>query len=834
MNTLKLILFTALFSLVLPATAQRGMIEGRIVDNSTGNPVSFAAVSVFDDDFDALIQGIISDGNGEFTIENTGFGTYNIVISAVGYETDTIDQVLISRETSPVDLGEIRLLPALVQPEDEELRGAENIYSRGIDRQTYRPDDFETAQGGTAIDVLNMLPSVSVQQNGTVLLRETTEFMVYLNGKPARIQPSVLLGQISAGSIESIDVITVPTARYVAQGKGGIINISTKTTGQEGFSLAANGAIGSAPWGNATGKYSGYELNSNRYNAGVNAVYRKDELTVYAGMNHHKRNVNGSRSGEARLLQPNASYYHMVAAGERPEWSETFTAGAGFDYRFSEMDSISASWYYGNRNEGHSAFYVFNNFFADVNKEPINGILPLNQWMYNPDSDDRYGIVHTGNVDYMHRFINNSRLKVSFLFEHSELNRELLNKNYKFDSSAGKVGELQHVFRETDDAPLNGYRLSVEYNIELDNGGVFGVGFQPQILDQSGSFNHDTLNIAAGEWGTNAQFNNYMDLSRNIYAGYVDYAGGWGNFNFTAGMRVEYTDQLLKLSNPDYFDIFDRPKQSGYAVNQLNWFPTLHAQYGINENNTFILAAGRRINRPSAEYMAPFLYRRHFGMYVMGDPALEPEYLNNAELSLNRKMGEQNVTLTGFMRGAGNAVSRVNTVYEEENVLIRSYTNSGNVLAVGGELNASFLAGDWAKFFAGGSLYNFKVENGVGMFDFRENYESTNWSLKGNMNLLLTDELKFTLDFNYRSGTVTMQGRNEEFYMANAALNYTPEKLEKWEFGVKVLDILSSNVTGLNTRAYDITGTQIFYREVEYDRFGPVVELSASYSLNMP
>jgi len=128
-------------------------------------------------------------------------------------------------------------------------------------------------------------------------------------------------------------------------------------------------------------------------------------------------------------------------------------------------------------------------------------------------------------------------------------------------------------------------------------------------------------------------------------------------------------------------------------------------------------------------------------------------------------------------------------------------------------------------------LYNFKVQGDV--FGYQENNQSTNWSLKGNMNLLLTETLKFTIDFDWKSGTVTPQGKNEMMFLSNTALNYSPEKLKGWEFAAKVLDIFSSNIEALNTRAYDTSGTQIFYQEVEYDRFGPIAELSATYSFNM-
>ena len=98
---------------------------------------------------------------------------------------------------------------------------------------------------------------------------------------------------------------------------------------------------------------------------------------------------------------------------------------------------------------------------------------------------------------------------------------------------------------------------------------------------------------------------------------------------------------------------------------------------------------------------------------------------------------------------------------------------------------------------------------------------------------MLTGALKLTVDFDMKSATVTAQGMNEMFYMANAALNYTPERMKGWDFSLKVVDFLNSNRTGLYTRAYDNEGVQIFYQETEYTRFGPIAELAIKYSFNM-
>ena len=811
-------------------SAQKGRIEGMVVDKESFESIPFASIAIIDTNKGSAVTGTVSDNTGKFAIEDLSWGRYQVLISFIGYETDSSRIIEVSDGDRQVDLGTVELGISKVALQEVEIRAMAQTSSTKIDRKVYRAADFETAKGGTATDVLNKLPSVSVSPDGIVSVRGTSDFMVYLNGKATLMDPSMLLSQLSGDAIESIEVINVPTAKYDAQGKGGIININTRTKGQEGLSVSANILVGGAPWGNFTTPYANYNQNDNRYGGGANLMYVKERLSLYGSLYYNHRNVNGRRTGDARLLQEDGSYYHMVASGERPEWFENYSASAGFDFETEGGAQLSGSYYYGNRTEGRSAFYVYDNFYGDGDKNPIEGIPVDEDWIYNPNTDNRYGISHVASIDYSKDLSESSTLKLSALYEHAGLSRELDNQNYDYNPDSETVGNLEEHFKQADDTPLDGIRFSIDYEKELSNGQSLGMGFQPQYLHQAGPFTYDTFNVVSNSWGSYEALENAIDLTRGIYAGYVDYAGSFGDFSLMAGLRLEYTDQLLEIENPDYFTIFERDPESIYEVNQLDWFPTLHLNYEVSEKNELTLAASRRISRPPTKNMAPFLYRRHYEVYVVGDPALLPEYMNNLQLSFDQDVGKQNFTLTGFYRGTNNAIFRVNTVYEEENVLIRSYTNAGNTTALGGELNANFVAGKRVKFFLGGSLYNFRIDADI--FGYQEDNSSTNWSLKGNMNLILTDALKFTVDFDMKSATVTAQGRNELFYVANTALNYTPPKLAAWDFSLKILDFLSSNNTALNTRVYDSSGVEIFYQETEYIRQGPIAELTVSYAFN--
>jgi len=831
MRNIGLVLIISLIIGLSDAFAQKGSITGVVVDKVTKENIPFANVVAILRDNTVSLEGTVSNNDGTFTLDNLTFGNYRVLISFIGYETDTIKGIQIDKQNQQVNIGEVGLNTLAIALDEVVVNALATTATTHLDRITYSIQDFQTTKGGDAADVLNKLPSVSIDQDGVISVRGTTDFMVYLNGKPTHMESHAVLAQIKVANIESIDIITIPSAKYDAQGKGGIINISTKKTGEEGLSVSANGLIGGAPWANYTHRISEYYANDNRFGGGLNFIFSKNKLSLYGGSNFNRKNVNGTRAGFASLLQENGSYYHMVPKGPRVERSQNFTGNVAIDYKFSPNSTLSASYLYGSSSKGRSALYNYNTFFSDVDKDPIPGIPVDDSWIYNPNKKTRYGIFHTVNIDYSHKIDDKTDLKISGLYEHSELRNEMDNRQYKLNPLTELAGDIEKHFIQKDKTPLDGYRLSIAYTKKLINGHTLVLGIQPQYFQINGAFNFDTLDVKNNLWGENHYFENSIDFRRGIYAGYVDYSGSLGKFNFVTGLRLEYTDQLIDIENPDYFTIFDKIKKPRYEEHKLDWFPSIHLNYPISDKNNVSFAFSRRITRPLLTNMTPFLYREHFEVYVVGDPSLEPEYHTNLELALNGEVKKLTFNLGGFYRGTENAIFRVNTVYKEENTLIRSYTNSANTQAMGIEFNMNFLASNFVKFFISSSVYNFRVKADI--FGYQENNRSTNWSLKGNANFNLTESLKFTADIDFRSATITAQGRDKLFYMANTSLNFTPKMFEGWDFSLKALDILKSNIRTVSTRAFSSNGEKLFLQESEYNLNGPVLELSISYAFNM-
>jgi outer membrane receptor protein involved in Fe transport len=324
---------------------------------------------------------------------------------------------------------------------------------------------------------------------------------------------------------------------------------------------------------------------------------------------------------------------------------------------------------------------------------------------------------------------------------------------------------------------------------------------------------------------------------------YAEYSGSLEKLSYVLGLRLEYLDQEMEVSSTRYFEevyeVFGETgrdyDETNFQQNKFDVFPSLHLSYEVNEQNTFTLAASHRINRPPAKNMAPFLYRRHQEIFEMGDPLLEPEYSWNADLSYARAMGNHDMVLTGFVRTATNAIYRVNRLdYDLANtggVLLRSYTNAGNQLAAGGELGFNFFFFDRLKLFLGGSLYQFNVDSNESLFGDQSSSSSLNWDAKSNLSLRIFDPLKLTVDYSIKSETVTPQGEDLPYQMLNIALSYSPEKLERWNFYAKLLDVAGTNQAGGYTAARE-GSTRVFRRDWVYDYEGQIIEIGASWTFN--
>lgn len=848
----KLIITTILLQ-IITLSIYAGTIKGHVINSKGGAGVPYASIAIVQNGETDALAGSISDEQGFFQIKSIPNGEYTAIVSFLGFETKEVKNITISAKENRHELGNITLTENAVGLSEVEVSAIQQTATSKIDRLTYRASDFETAMGGTAIDVLGKLPSVSVDGDGQISMRGTSDFVVYVNGKPTANEAGMVLSQIPSDNIKDIDIITVPTSKYEAQGKGGIINITTKRNMEQGLSILANGMIGGTPWTNADDVYSKQKLDNNRYNAGLKLMYNKEKLSLNGAFNMQSRHNKGRGIIDPYIYQQpgevtngyDGQYYVFDGEGSRPKWYSNMLASAGASYQLNDKSDIAVNYQYSNRKSGRTANYKYDAYFADSpSGTPIDSTFIE---IYNPNDIHRDGWFSNLSLDYNLEINENSKLATSFTYETSNLVQTIDNKEFDYDTERYYLDDPATFHSlQSDETPLDAYRIALDYETKLSNGDKIETGVHAQLVGLDGIFEYDTI-IGNEYWGDSSitSYNNSIDLNRNVYAAYIDYSGTRGKFSYILGLRMEYLNQEMHVDSTQYFeyvygyfaDIGDGRDydQQDFKQNKFDFFPTLHLGYQVNETNNITLGASRRINRPPAKDMAPFLYRRHQEIYEMGDPLLEPEYIVNAELKYTKDFGKNNFTLTGFYRGVDNAIYRVNRVaYDLGNpggVLLRSYTNAGDQTAMGAELGINLDLASAVKVFVGGSLYDFRVIADDALLGESRNSQSTNWSAKSNIAWTIAKPLKLTVDYSIKSGSVTPQGEKLQFQELNAAFNYQPKKLDNWAFSLKMLDILGTNQAGGYTAAYE--GDQILLRrDYVYDYEGQIVEFGATYTFN--
>ena len=850
MRTFKTI-STSLILLMMTTFIYAGSIKGHVISSRGGKDIAYASIAIMKSGEQDAFAGAISDDNGNFIVKNIPNGSYSAIVSFIGYEAKEVKDINVTASNNRVELGNIILSPNSVQLEDVEVSATQQTSVQKIDRQTFLANDFATAKGGTAVDILGKLPSVTVDGEGEVAVRGTGNFVVYINGKPTSSNASLILNQIPSDNIQSIDIITVPTSKYEAQGKGGIINISTKRSNIEGFSLVANGMLGGTPWTNKKDVYNHQKLDNNRYNSGLNFVYNKNKLSLTGGISMQSRHNKGKGIIDPYIYQmPGAvtnsyggSYYVFDGMGSRPKWYSNFAVDAGLNYELSEKSDLAFSYQYANRKSGRTANYKYDAYFTDnPYGTPIASTLIE---IYNPNDIHRDGWFSNMALDYNLKLNETSKITASVIYEGSELIQTIENYEFAYNTERYYLDDTPefHSF-QSDKTPLDAYRVALDFAKTFSNDNQLETGIQAQLVDLNGIFRYDTI-VGNAYYGDVDNYDNNIDLNRDIYAAYIDFSGSKDKLSYILGLRMEYLNQTMNVTSTSYFPYVYKYfsevgngrdfSQKDFSQNKLDLFPSLHLSYKVNKTNNLSFGASRRINRPPAKDMAPFLYRRHQEIYEMGDPLLEPEYILNTEVNYTKNFGKHNVTLTGFYRGVDNAIYRVNRVaYDMGNpggVLLRSYTNAGNQRATGAELGFNLDLFEQVKCFIGGALYDFRVIADDELLGKSRNSQSTNWNLKSNVVWDISKPLKFTVDYAIKSGSVTPQGEKLKFQALNAVLNYSPEQFKGWNFSAKMLDILGTNQAGGYTAAYE--GNQILLRrDYVYDYEGQIIELTVSYSFN--
>jgi outer membrane receptor protein involved in Fe transport len=637
-------------TLNLDGNAPKGnsKIYGFVIDETVTTAVEFANIALYNKATKKVVDGTVADEKGKFSLTKIAVGEYNLVITFIGFTDKTIEVKVEKGKDN--DLGVIKLAQNVKQLEEVTVTAEKSMIEEKVDRLVYNAEKDLTSKGGDAADVLRKVPMLSVDLDGNLTLRGTSNLKVLINNKPSTIVASSIadaLKMIPADLIKSVEVITSPSAKYDAEGSGGIINIILKKSTLQGLTLNLDSGVG-----------------IRGTNLSLNGNYRQGKLGVSLGgfgrAFYNKSYVTLDQStlknGITNLTNQTANAFDNGLFGRY---------NLGFDYDLAKNQSLTASVAFGTRNFSRSQDYVINQFANNI----------LNATSYRDVTSKDLSNSVDINLDYIRTFKPSQEWSVSAQFSQNKLTNnfdaDLLNNSQELLS---RQKNLNTNFN-------NEITVQTDYQTPIKTNQMFEVGLKTVIRQVNSDFEYRVAG-ATGSFASDARNPaGLLNYSQNIAAGYVSYTYSTKNkITFKVGTRYEYTkieanDQNKAIVIPAYG----------------NLVPSVNVSKPIGKSSTLKLAYNNRIQRPGLQQLNPNFNAANPQSISIGNPSLKPEISNNVELSLSTNIKKTYLNMSVFSRQTNNSITRITTPSDTlVGAVITTYQNIGKEQTIGTNIFGNF------------------------------------------------------------------------------------------------------------------------------------------------
>ena len=686
--------------------------------------MEFSNVVVFSKSDSSQIAGTVTNKDGNFLISGIKTGSYYVRISFIGFDEKFFNSVDINSNTK-IDLGKIYLDAKSVKVNEVVVSGSRSPITYEIDKKIISVGDNLTSLSGTAVDVLENVPSIDVDVEGNVSLRGSGNFTVLIDGRPSALDASEALQQIPATAIENIEIITNPSAKYNPEGTAGIINIIMKKSDRLGISGIANINAG------LNDKYGGEmmgELKVNSFQGNLGFDYNNRNFL------HNDRERNWTNTGSE------TTYYNSDGTSTRGR--EFFGLRSSIIYNFDESNSISIGGRYGNRSNKENSNL---NYYQWTNAEP-------SQSNYiSRTAQSRSGGFVNAFTNYKHEFgLKGHELIAETYFRNRNSDEVSTNRLFNnLDIVDGKI--------TTESGPESEYRSKLDYTLPLGADTKFEAGYQGEIETSTDVTSLSDYDPTTQSFVKESKFSNNTDYITGQLAIYSLYSNKIDNLGFQAGVRTEYTGRKIDLASTN----------NEFKINRWDFFPSIHSSYDIAEGHQLMGSYTRRINRPRGWQLEPFETWEDAYNVRMGNPGLLPEYIDSYEFGYQTTIGNTVMSLEGYYRVTHNKIERVQSAYSE-NVTLQSFQNIGQDYSLGTETFFNFdPIGGWNVNLMG-NLYSYKIVGNLNGEPLDRN--SFNWNIRFNNDFKLTPTTEIQFNLRYNSPTVSSQGRREGRFSTNFAV----------------------------------------------------------------
>lgn len=776
------VLFCLLFtSAVISQPAMRGQgssIKGYITDSSTNNPLEFANVVLFGSSDSVQVTGTVTNKEGFFELTRVKPGDYYLKLSFIGFDDQYINDISISRGKS-VDLGKINLELTAYSTNAVTVEGERAPVSYEIDKKVINVSEQFSASSGSAVEVLENVPSVTVDIEGNVSLRGSTNFTVLIDGRPSVLDASDALQQIPASAIENIEIITNPSAKYNPEGTSGIINVIMKKNENLGMS-------------------GSFELNGglkDKYGTEGLLDYKAGGYGFNLGADYNKRSFTMNQTGNsATTYQGNSTIINSDGTGNRGGITYGVRGQVNIDFTQDDLFSIGGRYGYRDHSGGSDTRYL----------ETINNVTDA----YKSVSDrGRSGDFFSIFTSFKHKFSSGGH----------EISADI---NYRYnngdESTSTSLFDMNNVKTEgqntTEKGPGKDFEAKADYVLPLSEDSKFEAGWQSEIDHSEDITDFYEYNPLSAQYEIRPQYSNHTNYKRNVHAAYTTFSESIGKLNFQLGFRSELTDRKIEL----------RDSVGNFTINRWDYFPGIHTSFKITEEHQLMASYTRRINRPRGWQLEPFQTWMDAYNIRMGNPALKPEYIDSYEFGYQMLLGKSIISAEGYYRVNNNKVEWVKSVYSND-VTLNTFANVGKDYSLGGEFMFNFDPVQPWNVNMITNLYNYKVEGVLNGNDISKS--SFSWNMRLNNMLKITQSTSVQLNGMYNGPQVSAQGENKGSFTLNLAVRQSFLN-NSVVATLQVRDLLDSR------KHESITQTLNYYSYNKFNPESPMVFLNLKYIFN--
>ena len=756
----------------LNAQSDNGKITAKVVDAQTNETIPFASAMVINRKTKAVVKGVQTDANGNLLMPGLPNGVFSFKISYVGYQTMVRDSVSISDIQKEINLGTIKMKAAKgTVLKEVAITAQKSTMQLGIDKKVFSVDQSLVSEGGSASDLLQNVPSVQSDMDGNVSLRGSAGVKVLIDGKPSMIaggNVAQILQSIPASSIESVELITNPSAKYDAEGQSGIINIVLKKNKK----LGLNGSLALSAG------------NRDNYNANTNLSFQNSKVNIYGNYSYRYGNRLGSGYSNIQYLNPTfpTAFANQLTDSKSLEKGHNFKAG--LDYYLTEKSILSFSGGFNIRDNERNELLSIDKLNTLKN--------PLERSRRN-NSNDGSGGSYDLSLDFVQKF-KKPKEELTFNFSFSDGT----NDNYQdyltdvYFANGSEVNTLPVIQINDGKGSNRSYNIQTDYTLPVGTTGKIEAGYRSQIRYAENNMFSSNFNHLSGLYDINFALTNEFNSKDQVHALYVSFQNQVKNFGYQLGLRAEDATLDTRLG------MYNKTGTLSYVPGKVDYtrlYPSIFLTQKFKGEQQLQVSYTRRVNRPRGWDTNPFLDVSDPLIWRQGNPNLMPEDVHAYELSYSKYWKKITFISTAYMRQTNDVIQRIRTEADENGVTIVTPQNLTRELSSGLELIGRFDVAQAWNFTGNVNLYQRKID-GVPAYGIVDN-SGFSWNANLTNNFVLPYNITMQIKGDYRSKEVMAQGKRNAMYVVDAGAKYD-FKNKKSSLSFNIRDVF-------NTRNWSMT-----------------------------